>query len=47
MQYRWVWGRKSVLLADEDVISLVQEARDAHSFAVLYNRLSRAAYPLA
>jgi RNA polymerase sigma-70 factor, ECF subfamily len=46
VRYRWVWGRQSVLLADEDLISLV-EANDAQAFAVLYDRHSRAAYSLA
>jgi RNA polymerase sigma-70 factor (ECF subfamily) len=39
-------GRQYLLLADEDLISLVQ-ARDAEAFAVLYDRHSRAAYSLA
>ena len=39
-------GRQYLLLADEDLISLV-EANDAQAFAVLYDRHSRAAYSLA
>jgi RNA polymerase sigma-70 factor, ECF subfamily len=39
-------GRKHPLLADEDLISLVQ-ARDPEAFAALYDRHSRAAYSLA
>jgi RNA polymerase sigma-70 factor, ECF subfamily len=39
-------GRQYLLLADEDLISLVQ-ARDAQAFAALYDRHSRAAYSLA
>jgi RNA polymerase sigma-70 factor (ECF subfamily) len=39
-------GRQCLLLADEDLISLV-EANDAQAFAVLYDRHSRAAYSLA
>jgi RNA polymerase sigma-70 factor, ECF subfamily len=39
-------GREYLLLADEDLISLV-EANDAQAFAVLYDRHSRAAYSLA
>jgi len=39
-------GRQYLLLADEDLISLV-EANDAEAFAVLYDRHSRAAYSLA
>ena len=39
-------GRRYLLLADEDLISLV-EANDAEAFAVLYDRHSRAAYSLA
>jgi RNA polymerase sigma-70 factor (ECF subfamily) len=39
-------GRRYLLLADEDLISLV-EARDAQAFAALYDRHSRAAYSLA
>ena len=39
-------GRQYLLLADEDLISLV-EARDAQAFAALYDRHSRAAYSLA
>ena len=46
MQYQWVWGRQSMLLADEALISLIQ-ARDSEAFAVLYDRHSRAAYALA
>jgi RNA polymerase sigma-70 factor (ECF subfamily) len=38
--------RQYLLLADEDLISLVQ-ARDSEAFAVLYDRHSRAAYSLA
>ena len=40
-------GRKYLLLADEDLISLVQEKRDSEAFAVLYDRHARAAYSLA
>jgi RNA polymerase sigma-70 factor (ECF subfamily) len=40
-------GRRYVLLADEDLISLVQEARDPQAFAALYDRHARAAYSLA
>ena len=39
-------GRQYLVLADEDLISLV-EANDAEAFAVLYDRHSRAAYSLA
>ena len=39
-------GRQYLLLADEDLISLV-EANDAEAFAVLYDRHNRAAYSLA
>jgi RNA polymerase sigma-70 factor (ECF subfamily) len=39
-------GRQYLLLADEDLISLVQ-SRDAQAFAALYDRHSRAAYSLA
>jgi RNA polymerase sigma-70 factor, ECF subfamily len=39
-------GREYLLLADEDLISLV-EAKDAQAFATLYDRHSRAAYSLA
>jgi RNA polymerase sigma-70 factor (ECF subfamily) len=39
-------GRQYLLLADEDLISLVQ-TRDAQAFAALYDRHSRAAYSLA
>jgi RNA polymerase sigma-70 factor, ECF subfamily len=39
-------GREYVLLADEDLISLVQ-TNDAEAFAVLYDRHSRTAYSLA
>jgi RNA polymerase sigma-70 factor (ECF subfamily) len=39
-------GRQYLLLADEDLISLVQ-ANDARALAVLYDRHSRAAYSLA
>ncbi len=38
--------RQYLLLADEDLISLVQ-ARDPQAFAALYDRHSRAAYSLA
>jgi RNA polymerase sigma-70 factor (ECF subfamily) len=38
--------REYLLLADEDLISLVQ-ARDARAFSTLYDRHSRAAYSLA
>ena len=40
-------GRQSVLLADEDLISLVQETRNSEAFATLYDRHSRPAYSLA
>ena len=36
-----------MLLADEDLISLVRQERDAHAFATLYDRHARAAYSLA
>jgi RNA polymerase sigma-70 factor (ECF subfamily) len=39
-------AREYVLLADEDLISLVQ-SKDAGAFAVLYDRHARAAYSLA
>jgi len=39
--------RQYLLLADEDLISLLQEARDSRAFAVLYERHGRAAYSLA
>jgi RNA polymerase sigma-70 factor (ECF subfamily) len=39
-------GRQYLLLADEDLISLVGQ-RDAEAFAVLYDRHSRSAYSLA
>jgi RNA polymerase sigma-70 factor (ECF subfamily) len=39
-------GRQYLILADEDLISLV-EAADAEAFATLYNRHSRAAFSLA
>jgi RNA polymerase sigma-70 factor (ECF subfamily) len=39
-------GRQYLLLADEDLISLVQR-RDSEAFAVLYDRHVRAAYSLA
>src|SRR5215207_9748106 len=39
-------GRQYLILADEDLISLV-EVNDAEAFAVLYDRHSRAAYSLA
>jgi RNA polymerase sigma-70 factor, ECF subfamily len=39
-------GRRYPLLADEDLISLVEEG-DAQAFAVLYDRHGRAAYSLA
>ena len=39
-------GRQYLLLADEDLISLV-EVSDAEAFALLYDRHSRAAYSLA
>ena len=39
-------GRQYLLLADEDLISLVGQG-DADAFAVLYDRHSRAAYSLA
>ena len=40
-------GRKYLLLADEDLISLVHEKRDPEAFAALYDRHARAAYSLA
>jgi RNA polymerase sigma-70 factor (ECF subfamily) len=39
-------GRRYLILADEDLISLV-EAADAEAFATLYDRHSRAAFSLA
>ncbi|MBD0354410.1 MAG: sigma-70 family RNA polymerase sigma factor, partial [Rubrobacteraceae bacterium] len=39
-------GRQYLLLADEDLISLVAQG-DAEAFATLYDRHSRAAYSLA
>jgi RNA polymerase sigma-70 factor, ECF subfamily len=39
-------GRQYMILADEDLISLV-EARDADAFSTLYDRHSRSAYSLA
>ncbi|BBL79149.1 DNA-directed RNA polymerase sigma-70 factor [Rubrobacter xylanophilus] len=39
-------GRRYLLLADEDLLSLV-ERRDPDAFAALYDRHSRAAYSLA
>jgi RNA polymerase sigma-70 factor (ECF subfamily) len=39
-------GRQYLILADEDLISLV-EAADANAFATLYDRHSRAAFSLA
>jgi RNA polymerase sigma-70 factor, ECF subfamily len=39
-------GRQYLLLADEDLISLVQ-TKDAEAFAVLYDRHGRVAYSLA
>src|SRR5215212_6849913 len=39
-------GRQYLVLADEDLISLV-EAADAEAFATLYDRHSRAAFSLA
>src|ERR671920_1234373 len=39
-------GRQYLILADEDLISLV-EAADAEAFATLYDRHARAAYSLA
>ena len=39
--------RKYLLLADEDLISLVHEKRDSEAFAALYDRHARAAYSLA
>jgi RNA polymerase sigma-70 factor (ECF subfamily) len=39
-------GRQYLLLADEDLISLVQ-TKDAQAFAVLYDRHGRTAYSLA
>ena len=40
-------ARQYLLLADEDLISFVQEKRDPEAFAVLYDRHARAAYSLA
>src|SRR3712207_4282111 len=40
-------GRKYLLLADEDLISLLQEKRNPDAFAALYDRHARAAYSLA
>ena len=40
------WGRQYLILADEDLISLVQTS-DAEAFATLYERHIRAAYCLA
>ncbi len=40
-------GRQYLLLADEDLISLVEANDDPVAFAVLYDRHSRAAYSLA
>ena len=40
-------GREYLLLADEDLISLIHQSRDSHAFATLYDRHSRAAYSLA
>jgi RNA polymerase sigma-70 factor (ECF subfamily) len=39
-------GRQYLILADEDLISLV-EASDAEAFATLYDRHSRATFSLA
>ncbi len=39
-------GRRYLLLADEDLISLAEQA-DAQAFATLYDRHNRAAYSLA
>lgn len=39
-------GRQCLILADEDLISLV-EADDADAFATLYDRHTRAAFSLA
>ncbi len=39
--------RQYLLLADEDLISLVQEERGPEAFAALYDRHARAAYSLA
>jgi RNA polymerase sigma-70 factor (ECF subfamily) len=39
--------RQYLLLADEDLISLVEETKDAQAFATLYDRHSRAAFSLA
>ena len=39
-------GKQYLLLADEDLVSLV-EANDSQAFATLYDRHSRAAYSLA
>ena len=40
-------GREYLLLADEDLISLVHNARNPQAFATLYDRHARAAYSLA
>ncbi len=40
-------GRQYLLLADEDLISLVEANDDPEAFAVLYDRHSRPAYSLA
>jgi RNA polymerase sigma-70 factor (ECF subfamily) len=40
------WGRQYLILADEDLISLV-ESTDAEAFATLYDRHNRAAFSLA
>ena len=40
-------GRQYLLLADEDLISLVEANDDPAAFAALYDRHSRAAYSLA
>src|SRR3712207_4637319 len=40
-------ARQYLILADEDLISLLQQGRDPEAFATLYDRHSRAAYSLA
>jgi RNA polymerase sigma-70 factor, ECF subfamily len=40
-------GRQYLLLADEDLISLVETNNDPQAFATLYDRHSRAAFSLA
>jgi RNA polymerase sigma-70 factor, ECF subfamily len=46
VRYRWFRGRQHLLVADEDLISLVR-ACESEAFAVLYDRHSRPAYSLA